>query len=163
MKWRIFLLSSLFLVSAASSSSAAGLREDSQLWEMWGNSQMFLATDFGLERFTFSPTKPGRGITRVASAEGSGQRPIDLDILTGEDAVVLTTKTVDYYTFSRKGYRVGFVNKVELRKEFPIDLERANTNLVMVIYKTGVEMFGLNYGREIYSIDNGIAHSKAVD
>ena len=85
------------------------------------------------------------------------------ETLTQEDAVVLTRKTLDYYTFSKTGSAVTYRGGLELRKKRPIDLQKVNSKLVMVLYETGMEMFELSYRKHaIFRVDAGLANTRGA-
>jgi len=134
-------------------------REDNMLWESNGHNRFTIATDFGLERFKMNLGHSK--ISRTDSAEGSGHRPVELEIINNDDAIVLTRKTLDFYTLH--GDKVRFHSSYKLKHVRPLDMEKMKRDLVLVVYEEGVELIGINSRKKyFYEVDQGFSRLRGA-
>ncbi|HLB59841.1 MAG TPA: hypothetical protein VJL87_07165 [Bdellovibrionota bacterium] len=142
MKWNTSLIVFFLILLVSSFSFADGVnREDSMLWEKHGD-RLFLASMDGLDLFNLD-------LVKMNSAKGPGHLPVEVEVISNEDAFVLTKKSLDYYNFDRHD-RLWLVDSIKLRRTDPVDLEFLNLakGLLLVVYRDGFETFTANFGKK---------------
>lgn len=155
MKKNIIILFALLLVPLTTSLALAGSfpGERSPLWKSISTSRIVVATSFGLE---IIGTGKGDGTMKhVSSIQGSGFLPVELRVVSGKYAFVLTEKTIDTYYLN--GDNPAFESSLELSKTHPKDLSFRDNDKLMVTYRSGFETFFINFKQKTTGkIENGL-------
>lgn len=153
MRKNIIVLSILLLTPLTALSADVVLGERSPLWKSISTSRIVVATSFGLE---IIGTGKGNGVMKhVSSIEGSGFLPVELRVVSGRYAFVLTDKTIDMYYIN--GDIPSLQSSMELSKTHPKDLSFRDSDKMMVAYRTGFETFHVNFKQlELSKIESGL-------
>lgn len=134
------------------------LGQRSPFWEVISPSRIIVATPYGVENISVGASS-GR-LSSVSSAKGSGFTPVELEVVTGKYVILLTEKTLDFYTIY--GDEVVFGSSIELRNIRPTDISFRDTEKLLVTYQTGFEMFKVKYKQaSIYQIEGGVVYFNA--
>lgn len=121
------------------------------LWQTISTSRIIVASGYGLESIG---TNMSNGTMRhVAAVRGSGFVPVELEIVSGRYALVLTEKTLDMYTIN--GDSLNFTSSVELSRKWPNDITFKDTNKLMVVYDYAFEMFQVSFKNASVSLIDG--------